>query len=218
MGSVTAITAADVAERLGVDPSGYKVEVPNMDRRDLAALFGELGYTKGVEVGVEQGVYSKMMLTRNDALHLWSVDAWTPYSGYRDHVTQEKMDSLRTIAHDRLSPFFDRCSIVQKFSVEASRDFPDDFFDFAYIDANHELSHVIADLTAWAPKVRRGGIVAGHDYISRVENGYLMHVVEAVHAYVQSWQIRPLFIVGSKEIREGEKRDRPRSWFWVVDR
>jgi len=49
-------------------------------------------------------------------------------------------------------------------SVEAAVKFPDEYFDFIYIDANHYYKYVSEDLNAWQYKVKRGGFIAGHDY------------------------------------------------------
>lgn len=38
--------------------------------------------------------------------------------------------------------------------------------DLVFIDANHDYESVKADILAWKPHVRRGGILAGHDYWS----------------------------------------------------
>jgi hypothetical protein len=64
--------------------------------------------------------------------------------------------------------------------------------------------------------VRTGGIVAGHDYIRRKNPEYLMHVIPAVHGYIDSYQIKPLFVLGRKDAPAGELRDKTRSWFFVV--
>lgn len=187
-----------------------------MDRLDLAAWFGECGFKAGVELGVERGMYSIELLDRIPGVTLYCVDAWTVYRGYREHVTQPKMESLLAETMERLA---DRdVVVIRGWSTEVAATFEDGSLDFVYIDANHELSHVVNDLTAWVPKVRKGGVVAGHDYIRRTSpHVYQMHVVEAVNAYTEAWGIRPLFIVGTKEMRPEWKRDRPRSWFWVVE-
>lgn len=49
-------------------------------------------------------------------------------------------------------------------SVQASLRFPDRSLDFVYLDGDHTEEGVQADLEAWAPKVRVGGILAGDDY------------------------------------------------------
>ncbi len=36
--------------------------------------------------------------------------------------------------------------------------------DLVFIDTPHDYDSVIADLKAWLPKVKPGGIIAGHDY------------------------------------------------------
>jgi len=55
--------------------------------------------------------------------------------------------------------------------------------DFVYIDADHSYKSVKEDINAWAPKVREGGIVAGHDYyLTRAGN---IGVIAAVNEYVK---------------------------------
>ena len=44
-------------------------------------------------------------------------------------------------------------------------------YDFVYLDARHDYKGVLADLNAFWPLLRRGGIMAGHDYIWATEGG-----------------------------------------------
>jgi hypothetical protein len=83
--------------------------------------------------------------------------------------------------------------------------------DFVYIDGNHSLPYVIADLAAWVPKVRPGGIVSGHDFRQYLEQRH-SHVVEALYAYTRAYEITPWFVLGAKS---GGRRDTYRSWFFV---
>ncbi len=191
------------------------IEIPNTNRDDLASLFAELGFTKGAEIGVERGLYSQVLLASNPSLFLYSVDAWTAYHGYRDHVTQSTMNRLYEDAVENLAKYKDRNVLIKAFSVDAAKDIPDESLDFVYIDGNHEYVQTVNDIAAWERKVRMGGIVAGHDYIRRKTNGYLMHVIPAVNGYIESYQIKPLFVLGRKERLPGEKRDTARSWFYV---
>lgn len=201
--------------KLDINQKHQPIEIPNTDRGSLADLFNELAFTHGAEVGVEQGIYSEVLLKANKDLKLIAVDAWQVFPDYRDHMEQSEMDALYAITKQRLHPYATRCSVVKALSVDLAKQVPNESLDFVYLDANHEFAHVVEDLAAWEPKVKVGGIIAGHDYIKRRTNAYLMHVPYAVDAWCDAYQIKPLFVLGRKEAPKGEKRDRTRSWFYV---
>lgn len=187
--------------------------IANMDREELAVLFCELGYKVGVEIGVQKGIYSEVLCKNNPNLLLYSVDPWLAYKGYYEFVTQRHLDEFYAEAQERLKPY--NCRLVRKTSMDAVNDFENNSLDFVYIDGNHGLPWVIDDICAWDRKVRRGGIVSGHDYYESKRKKTFMHVRYAVECVVRSWRIHPWFIVGSKEILPEQKRDPKRSWFWV---
>jgi autotransporter strand-loop-strand O-heptosyltransferase len=62
-------------------------------------------------------------------------------------------------------------------SLFASDLYEDNSLDFVFIDGDHTYEGVIADIKAWYPKVRDGGIIAGHDYMNQSGFG----VIEAVN-------------------------------------
>lgn len=194
-------------------PAYSPIDIPNTGRNDLACLFAELGYTRGVEIGTEQGIYAEILCKANPGLKLACVDAWAAYKGYRDHVSQDKLDGFYLATEAKLSRY--DVEMVRMFSRDALGLFDDNSLDFVYIDANHELPFVIFDIIEWSKKVRPGGIVSGHDYYRSTRQDSKNHVVEAVHAYAGAYRIHPWFILGSKAKNPGETRDDSRSWMWV---
>ena len=121
-------------------------------RTDLPRLFAGEGFTKGAEIGVFTGYFSELMFKAIPNLHLYCVDIWG--TGKYKKAEDECLERLR--------PY--NATIIKKYSVEAAREIPDDSLDFVYIDGAHDYDNVKADLKAWAPKVRVGGIISGDDF------------------------------------------------------
>lgn len=189
------------------------IEIPDTNRETLARLFYLLEYTRGVEIGVERAMYSDVLCRENPGVHLGCVDAWTAYKGYRDHVNQAKLDRFYAESQERLRKY-PNVTFYRKFSLDAVHYFKDGSLDFVYIDGNHNIQNVIADLAAWSQKVRAGGIIAGHDFAPHQWPNQI-HVVPAIYAWTDAYNIRPWFVLGRKAKIEVELRDDARSFFWV---
>jgi len=54
--------------------------------------------------------------------------------------------------------------MMQGYSVKVAKQIKDESLDWVYIDAGHYYEDIKNDYYAWYPKVRSGGLVAGHDY------------------------------------------------------
>jgi hypothetical protein len=190
----------------------YPVAIKGASRYHLPKLFQELGFTKGVEVGVWEGEYSEMFCQGIPGLDLLCVDPWMAYSDYGDYKQPGRMERSFGIATKRLAPY--HCRLMRMFSVDAAEEIPNGSLDFMYIDGNHQLEFVIADLAAWIPKVRVGGVIAGHDYKS-VRHHPQLQVVEAINAWTAAYRVEPWFVLGRQKARPSEERDLFRSWLWV---
>ncbi len=153
-------------------------------REELPRVLNERGLTGvGVEIGVKTGWYSEVILDRWDGDILYSVDPWDvgiDPNGDHGHIGQTALDALHARARLKLARFGDRSEILRKTSAEAARDFPPGSLDFAYIDAGHDVESVRADLAAWLPLVKPGGILAGHDYLDGPVEGAVFGVKTAV--------------------------------------
>ena len=108
-------------------------------------------YKKILELGVGGAFTSEQILKSCELERYYLVD---PYYGRSDVPPTLKniIDSFNNIVFFKL------------FSKEAVKEIADDNLDLIYIDADHAYEHVKEDIKIWYPKVRKGGIVCGHDY------------------------------------------------------
>jgi hypothetical protein len=172
----------------------------NGHRSHLGELFRDLGYKKGAEIGVQRGNFSKILLDANPGLHLKCIDPWSGYYYYAQ-TTDEHAKAIFEVAKAQLAPY--DVEFIQKTSMEAVKEIPDESLDFVYIDAMHDFDNVMMDLICWVPKVRRGGIVSGHDYCV----GYMVGVIDAVNTYTRVHNVNLYYCT----------REREPSWFFVKE-
>jgi hypothetical protein len=83
-------------------------------------------------------------------------------------------------------------------SALAAASVADGSADVVFIDAGHEYTDVYADITAWYPKLKTAGLIAGHDYepewpgVVRAVDALLPHrriLAGATIWYVRSKQV-----------------------------
>lgn len=60
--------------------------------------------------------------------------------------------------------FFNTINLHKNYSNKVINKFDDDYFDFIYIDASHRYEDVKRDIQTFLPKLKKNGIMAGHDY------------------------------------------------------
>jgi predicted O-methyltransferase YrrM len=175
---------------------------PMKNRLELARYFAELGFKTGAEVGVSWGFYSKMLCENIPGLKLYCIDSW----GYR-HVYKGTLEIL--------GPFIrsGQVTILKKKSMDALADIADESLDFVYIDADHSYDSVKEDINGWARKVRRGGIVSGHDYCEIKRKNWVCGVIQAVNEYVAEHNL-DLKLAGldKKDLAEDEREP---SWYFI---
>ena len=189
------------------------IEIPNYGRDNLAELFHELDFKKIVEVGVCAGEYMEVLAEANPDAQIWGVDPFYPYDEYGDYRRQSSIDKYHEKAKARAEKY--GVTLIEKMSVDGAKDFEDGSLDAVYIDANHRYEFVVADIHAWLPKVRKGGIISGHDF-AKIKHPTNTHVYQAVLGYTDSHQVKPWFLIGQNAMIPGEVRDAMRSWMWVV--
>lgn len=124
-------------------------------RDDVALLLPEGGI--GIELGVAEGTFSERIMRRSKLAFMYGVDM---YAGERKHDIDQYRMALRA-----LEPYKERYSLLRMRFDEALPLFPDEYFDFIYVDGyahtGEEGGQTFLD---WFPKLKTGGVFAGDDY------------------------------------------------------
>ncbi len=136
----------------------YRVDTL-LDGEDIHAIDLLVGMVKKpkmliANIGVDSGGSSILfaMGCKKVGGAVFAVDIWKDigiYHKFEEHIKALKLESQ--IVKMRMS------------STEASTLLGNDLFDLVFIDADHSYTSVMADIQAWLPKLKRGGIISGHD-------------------------------------------------------
>jgi len=165
-------------------------------RDDFGALLNNMGLTEeGVEVGVFRGENAETILNSWNGYRLFLVDPWINQSReeYLDGTQQNDFNEVYESAKARLSKFGQRAWFCRQTSKERGSILPSPLerFDFVYIDAKHDYASVKEDIAIWWPTVKRGGILAGHDYLHKSVPGVFdCGVTEAVDEFVREHHLK----------------------------
>ena len=137
----------------------------------LTKFINENNWTKGAELGIHDGVNYRYLVKNCPKLHLIGVDLyeaqpenngpekWTP--GENGHKWDHNSYYQNMLAFSKQFP--NRTKIIKDYTTEAAKTVEDESLDFVFIDADHGYEGCLRDIKAWDSKVRKGGIVFGHD-------------------------------------------------------
>jgi hypothetical protein len=127
----------------------------------------------GAEIGIQKGRMTKHVLDLLPSIEkYYAIDPWLWYPKYKETVNirnqerwnQDEMDFHFTEFNKNLKQYKNRIITLKMYSKEASRHIPDGSLDFCFIDGNHIYEYVKEDIELYLPKVKKGGLLGGHDY------------------------------------------------------
>lgn len=137
------------------------------NRLELINLFeskNKIG--KGVEIGTFEGSYA------SEILKIWTgdlylIDIWRKMSDvkYLDYCNREDYINVIHKCCKNIEGNEHRCHMIRSSSENVAKLFYDESLDFIYLDANHKYEAITSDIKIWFPKLRKGGIFAGHDFL-----------------------------------------------------
>jgi hypothetical protein len=138
----------------------------------LGRILEEEDTKTGAELGVQRGVFAEKIIQQWPmCTEYLLVDVWAPLKNYADiaNVGQDRQDTFMNEALGKTSDVFgEKVKHCRDFTSECVKHVPDESLDYIYVDARHDFLGVYTDLVEWWPKLKRGGILAGHeDYVSQ---------------------------------------------------
>ncbi|MBI2634987.1 MAG: class I SAM-dependent methyltransferase [Parcubacteria group bacterium] len=181
--------------KIDLNETSSPIKIPVSRWHDMGCLFNDLGFRKGVELGVYRGNFTSRIAKKAPNLELIGVDAWTAYPGYNDYDAKDLENEAYVEAMARTKGY-KNVKFIKGWSLDVVKRFENESLDFVFIDANHNYEYVVADIASWSKKVRKGGLVLGHDYFKNRK--YNFGVVEAVNGWCSAYDIKPLFTWADK--------------------
>lgn len=150
---------------------------PQSSLDGLAQMVADLpGSLTIVEVGCYAGESTEILARK--AKRLICVDPWDPKTPglYPEGVTADDVKLAFDVRMARWGKLID-IIVLRTRSEDAAILIPNGSVDLSYIDADHHYSAVSADIKAWLPTVKPGGLIGGHDYD---DQQWMDHVNRAV--------------------------------------
>lgn len=173
---------------------------PFVGRDNLAPWLVSIGMADaGVEVGTDRGEFAETLL-KGGVEKLGCLD---PYrTGYDDNDATSSRPSREDDIKAAMA-VIDRCRwkaiLLIKTSEEGSKIINDGSLGFVYLDGCHLQDSVLTDLRLWWPKLRKGGVMAGHDFLTKGDSigGFGRHGVDVQRAVLSFSQERsvPVFLI-----------------------
>jgi len=151
--------------------------------REFYKAVAKRNWTRLVEVGAWHG-HSIIFLARclRSPFELYAVDLWEDLRGVAPPPNAPAFSIDNAFAlynyHLRREGVRNLITDIRRLSWEAAALFEDASLDFVFIDASHDEASVARDIAAWLPKVRVGGMLAGHD---RYHPGVKAAIAKCLH-------------------------------------
>lgn len=169
-----------------------KMIPPPKTRQDIATMLQHEAFEVGAELGVQQGVFAA------ETLYIWRsckryylVDPYTPLQQQQGRAgtaaaastgahaqqrrsqsqlqqEQQRQHQLWHEAQENLQFLQHKLVWMRNSTTDAARLIREPL-DYVYLNSSRDYCSVLADIEAWWPLVRPGGVMAGHSYENAVD-------------------------------------------------
>lgn len=131
----------------------------------LPALLANTSNLVGIEIGLNRGATTRHLFDNLPNLVLHGVDPFTEYNDWDGTIlTPSEREWTYSFFLAHTASYQSRIIHYRMSSDAAAKLLPNNSFDFIFIDGLHTYEQVLKDCQNFYPKIKSGGLFAGHDY------------------------------------------------------
>jgi len=130
----------------------------------------------GAELGVQYGHNAQFLYKLTEPKKLYLVDPW-----------ELPPEGTGKLIFNCVKASFQHCpevEVIRAYDWDWIETIPDEHLDWVYLDSSHLYHNTKREVTAILPKIKRGGILAGHDFCTNPwwKTGVMRPILDAVQA------------------------------------
>ena len=159
----------------------------------------------GAEVGVFRAVsFCTLLQNCPNIKTLFGIDSYKPYTDFLKEpydgspaysISQREIDCIKlTAIHNiQYSGHVEKSILFEEDSTIALQHFKNNSLNFIFLDTCMTYEQAKKDITEWEPKVKKGGLVAGHDWNSNAvqravnEFRYEFNITSTMSTFDNTW-------------------------------
>lgn len=145
----------------------------NINRYHISHITKYYNYQNYTEIGIQRGNFLNFILKNTNLNYVYGVDSFQPCNGNQcgwSHSHNIIIDGIKAqnknkeICLNKLSSFKDRFHFINLNSIAYGTSIKDESLDMVFIDGDHSENGVLLDLEIYYKKIKKGGLIVGHDY------------------------------------------------------
>lgn len=147
------------------------------------------------EIGIFMGEFSKFLYTLEPS-ELVLIDPFSDWCSSGNVDGNNTITTYLPMVYEYMRADFAKnlgIKLERGLSWDVLETYPDDFFDFVYIDSSHSYLGTVKELELCRKKVKRGGYIGFHDYIinkNKCMHDYKFGVEQAVNEFCAKYDMQ----------------------------
>jgi len=148
-----------ILDKVGMRPDGFAGLESIIEMLDTNCVMAE--------IGCYYGESTLMWASSEKITKIYAIDPWQDFYDINDGASQKGNMAEVEKTFDENTSAINKIIKVKQKSLEAAQHIENNSLNFVYLDGSHKYEDVVNDIITWIPKIKKGGILAGHDIMWR---------------------------------------------------